>query len=362
MTGETQFPLEIARQGTFFVVGEYRQGDPEQYMAGKMYVEYQIPAKQTHPYPIVMMHGGGQTGNNFRSTPDGRPGWADYFLSWGYAVYVIDQVGRGRSGLSPDLTGSTTYHSAENLQRRFTASKSHHLWPQAPLHTQWPGDTGQMGDPAFDQYYASTVPFIADQALGEALNLPALIALFERIGPAIIMVHSQAGMSGWRIGDARPALVKGIVAVEPNGPPYCEVEYVGPPDYFVYPQEIARPHGISRGHLTFDPPVTPESPLACMLQSEPDAPDLVRGWLQVEPARKLVNLAGIPIVILAGESSYHAPYDHVTSKFLTQAGVANTFIRLEDVGIRGNGHMMMLEKNNGEVAKLISDWLDAHVR
>ena len=57
--------------------------------------------------------------------------------------------------------------------------------------------------------------------------------------------------------------------------------------------------------------------------------------------------------ILAVEASYHAIYDHCTSKYLAQAGVANTFVQLADVGIRGNGHMLMLEKNNLEIARFI---------
>ena len=66
-------------------------------MTGQLYAEFQIPSKQTHPWPIIMVHGGGQTGTNFTGTPDGREGWAQYFLRQGYAVYVVDQVGRGRS-------------------------------------------------------------------------------------------------------------------------------------------------------------------------------------------------------------------------------------------------------------------------
>jgi hypothetical protein len=63
------------------------------------------------------------------------------------------------------------------------------------------------------------------------------------------------------------------------------------------------------------------------------------------------------VLILASEASYHAAYDHCTSQYLAQAGVKNTFVRLADRGIKGNGHMMMLEKNNQEIAALISGWL-----
>ena len=92
-------------------------------------------------------------------------------------------------------------------------------------------------------------------------------------------------------------------------------------------------------------------------QDKPDAHDLVRGWLQAEPARKLPNLAKVPILILVAEASYHAAYDHVTSLYLTQAGVPNDFVRLPDIGIRGNGHMMMLEENNLEIAAVLHEWV-----
>ena len=55
-------------------------------------------------------------------------------------------------------------------------------------------------------------------------------------------------------------------------------------------------------------------------QENPDGPGLVRCFVQAEPARKLKNLSSIPIIIVLGEASYHAPYDHCTSKWLTQAG------------------------------------------
>ena len=65
----------------------------------------------------------------------------------------------------------------------------------------------------------------------------------------------------------------------------------------------------------------------------------------------------MPILVVTGEASYHASYDHCTVKYLQQAGVRSTWIKLTDVGIHGNGHMMMLEKNNRDIAALMSDWL-----
>ena len=80
--------------------------------------------------------------------------------------------------------------------------------------------------------------------------------------------------------------------------------------------------------------------------------------MQATPARLLPNLRQLPILILTAEASYHAPYDHCTVKFLEQAGVHSTWIKLADAGIRGNGHMMMLEKNNQEIGAVMSKWLD----
>jgi hypothetical protein len=93
----TQEPLVIAKQGWIFAGGAMDAGRPGVPTVGHMYVEFQIPQKVTHPYPVVMIHGGRQTGTNFTGTPDGRDGWAQYFLRRGYAVYVVDQVARGRA-------------------------------------------------------------------------------------------------------------------------------------------------------------------------------------------------------------------------------------------------------------------------
>ncbi len=69
------------------------------------------------------------------------------------------------------------------------------------------------------------------------------------------------------------------------------------------------------------------------------------------------TLARVPILLVTGEASFRAQYDHCTAKFLTQAGVKNDHVRLERVGIHGNGHMMMLEKNNLAVAANLDKWL-----
>ena len=67
-------------------------------------------------------------------------------------------------------------------------------------------------------------------------------------------------------------------------------------------------------------------------------------------------------MILVGEASYHQGYDHLTSHVLMQCGVSHDFVRLQDVGIHGNGHMMMLEKNHTDIADWILNWLDARIQ
>lgn len=68
-------------------------------------------------------------------------------------------------------------------------------WPQAKLHTQWPG-TGRMGDPTFDAFYRSQVQFQVDRFIGEEQNAQAYSALVDIVGACYIISHSQAGTYG----------------------------------------------------------------------------------------------------------------------------------------------------------------------
>jgi pimeloyl-ACP methyl ester carboxylesterase len=349
-------PLSIARQGYLFAGGKYSTVNGRQVMTGHLYAEFQIPSRQLHSWPIVMIHGGSQSGTNFTGTPDGREGWAQFFLRLGYAVYVVDQPGRGRAAYEPDRYGPATRVNLENTERRFVAPERYKLWPQAHLHTQWPG-RGVPGDPVFDQFYSSQVPAIEDFTLQQLLNRDAILALLEKIGPAILLTHSQSGTFGWPVADARPDLVKAILAVEPNGPPFFDLQNVPGPEWFRSAPTQARPWGITAAPLSYSPPAANASDLVIIQQERPDGPDLAKCWIQRSPERQLPSLQKVPILILTAEASYHAPYDHCTVRYLEHAGVRPTWIKLADIGIRGNGHMMMLEKNNMEIAAIMSGWL-----
>jgi pimeloyl-ACP methyl ester carboxylesterase len=345
----------IAKQGYLFAGGKYQTVKGKRVMAGQIYAEFQIPKNQIHRYPIVMVHGAIQTGTNFTGTPDGRMGWAEYFLRQGYAVYVIDQPGRARASYNADTQGEQAFPDLESTEQRFTAPERSKLWPQARLHTQWPG-TGMAGDPVFDQFYASQVPFVRTPEKAQAMTRDALVALLEKIGPAVVMTHSQSGAMGWLTADARPDLVKALIQVEPSGPPVHDVDMIGAPDYF-RDAAASRPWGLAAIPLNYTPRAASAADLSFIQEDKPLGPSLARCWKQAVPARQLPNLQKMPMLIVNGEASFHAPFEHCTVKYLEQAGVRVNWIDLGRAGIHGNGHMMMLEKNNLDVAAAIESWL-----
>ena len=118
----------VAKRGFFYVGGHY-VGDPDKkIMEGQIYVEVLAPKNQRRPYPLVLIHGAAQTATNWMGTPDGREGWAEYFVSLGYVVYMVDQPMRGRSAYHPG-DGTTRMFTAQNEQFQFTAIETDGTWP-----------------------------------------------------------------------------------------------------------------------------------------------------------------------------------------------------------------------------------------
>ena len=347
----------VTRAGYFYIGGRYQKLGDKTVMVGQMFVQSRTPARVTQPYPVVMVHGLAQTGVNFLATADGRPGWVQHFVEKGYQVYVVDQVGRGRSGTNPEVYGPYDRLGTRSLERTHTAPEVYDLYPQAKLHARWPGGPGVQGNAGFDQFFASQVPFLANTQQTEELVDPALVALLERIGPAILLTHGQAALFGWAVSDARPDLVKAHVSVEPSGPPFFDVQFRGGKDFWEKTGDgRARAYGLTRMPLTFDPPVKAPEDLIVAQQAKA-ADGRVRCWLQGEPARTLPNLAKVPAVLVTAEASFHATYDACTAAFLAQAGAKPDVIQLADQGLRGNGHMMMLETNSDAVADVLAAWL-----
>jgi hypothetical protein len=237
-------------------------------------------------------------------------------------------------------------------------------WPQAALHTQWPGGPGSgvPGEYAFDQFFASQVANIPNGNQALALTTAAVTALIKKIGPAIIITHSMSGPLSWLIPQANPGMIKAILAVEPTGNSSltgntapgtnCGLSNGGP----TFTPNLC---------LNFTPPIS--SPADLALTQTPPPADGIEGepaanlkdcWLQgSSPVHTLPWLNGTPILIQTGQASYHSTYDYCTSAFLTQAGVKNTWVYLPTVGIYGNAHMEMLEMNNLELAAFDERWL-----
>ncbi|KAF9036061.1 alpha/beta-hydrolase [Hymenopellis radicata] len=248
----TSLAIAVPSGGTlhtrsYFYVGQtYSSAGPSAIAHGQMYVERLTPAEVTQPYPLLFLHGGGMTGTNLLAAMDGGPGWADYFLAQGYEVYITDQPARGRSAYQSGIDGPQSVFATSYIESRFTATEQHGLWPQASLHTQWPGN-GSVGDPFFDNFYASTVPSLSSNEETSVKTKAAGSLLLDRIGPVILMTHSQSGQLGWILGDARPNLVKAIVALEPIGPPFTSA--------VLPPITAARPYGLTEIPLLYSPSI-----------------------------------------------------------------------------------------------------------
>ena len=354
---------DIGRQGHFYVGGHYLGEPGKETMDGAMYVEVWVPKNIRHPYPVVLMTGGGGQGAySLIETPDGRPGWAYDFVRQGYTVYMMDYPGQGRSAFIPGLDGSLVPPRSGPLMEEVwsggrPASTAASSWPQAKKYTQWPSNApnkGKMGDPVFD-YFAKTELQTVTGPNQEKRTVEAVEQLLDLIGqPVILMLNSGIAASGWVVADARSKLVKGIVAVEPVAPPIENAERgaTGP----------GRVWGLTNLPVHYDPPIEKASDLETVRQDQADGPGLIPCWIQKEPARKLVNLEGIPVLNVSGEASYHRPYAHCIAKWLNQAGVKTAFVKLEDVGLSGNGHQMMSEANSAGIAKYLQTWLEKNVR
>jgi pimeloyl-ACP methyl ester carboxylesterase len=354
---------DLSRTGIFYAGGKYVGGPGKEVMGGSAYVEVWVPKQIRHPYPIIYIHGAGQTATDWLQTPDGRPGWAYYFAKLGYVQYMVDSPARGRSPYVPDHDGNLNIRTVANLEATFTASAKKGDFPRAHLHNQFPG-TGLMGDSIFDDFAKTQVQFLGGggPASQDELSRDAFVALLDMIkSPVIILSHSQGGTVGWLMADARPNLVKGIVTVEPAAPPIKGVD-TAKVAYNAGGGGGGLSWGVTSNPITYDPPIKSPSELQVALEEKPDIPgDVVPCYVQKEPARKLVNLEKIPVVYLSAEGGYHREFDHCLAKWLNQAGVKTQFVRMEDVGLHGNGHEMMLEKNSDDIAKFIGGWMEKNI-
>src|SRR5687768_3411526 len=110
----------------------------QQVLVGQAYVEYFIPNKLRNgksTLPVVMVPGGALIGVHFLTTPDGREGWAHYFLRRGFPVYIVDLPGAGAPVSCPiSSTMSKRGPLNRTLRQRFERGIVPLGWSGIPGH------------------------------------------------------------------------------------------------------------------------------------------------------------------------------------------------------------------------------------
>jgi pimeloyl-ACP methyl ester carboxylesterase len=388
----TKTPLDVAEWSYMWVnVKRAEVASRGAFVGGQqMYVEYMIPARVRHPFPVVLVHGGGGQGTDWLGTPDGRPGWFQYLVSEGFKVYVVDRPGHGRSPVHPELHGGFPPQALtlESIAGRFTPPSANPA--QTPNeyqknHSQWPGP-GHVGSPDLNRLTAGMGGSYVTAAPGGRQGAPggraagaggrggggrgaaggppppantqpagqpnlqhmtwrqAGAELLDRIGPAIIMTHSAGGPFGLLVAEARPNLVKATIIIEGGGQPFAG----------------GNRWGVSTIPVTYDPAVSDPAEIETAWVANPE-PGIAGYYLQAEPARKLPNLKNTKVLVATADASFASPGSPGLVAFLRQAGVQAEELRWGALGINGNGHAMMFEKNSRQVLQPLIDWMHKHV-
>lgn len=221
--------------------------------------------------------------------------------------------------------------------------------------------TGLRGDPAFDAFYSQFLP-LSFSATQQNITRNAVCALLALTGPALFITHSVGTSTGLLAADACPDLVKGHVTYEGDQTPFAG--YNGGVLGILTPVPV-RAYGIADIPLTYDPPVTDPSQLVKVETGELELRDgLLAKYPCFEQAdteasrpRKLINIAKSPILYLTSQASIHITYNQCSVNFLRQAGIMVKWTKLTDIGLYGNGHFGMLEKNSDAIARYIHSWL-----
>lgn len=319
-------PITLADEGIFFVNGKAVVSSfpgvspagpvkPGAVTVNQMYVHYRIPAQRASALPIVLVHGGGLTGASFETTPDNREGWATYFARKGHSVYVVDTPGRGRAGFNATAINQAKVEANVSVLPAsvlmVTSELAWTLFRFGPaLGTPYP-DT-QFPVDAVASLGAQGVPLAEVLLDGGAMKTtpPALAALLDRIGPAVVVVHSLAGPFADALVALRPSLVKAVINIE-------GAQAIVPTD-----AQIDAYRGI---------------PVLELFGDFLDAP------------------------VFTAKPRYEARKAVVERINMREGGRAS-IVRLPEVGIHGNSHMLMQDKNNLRVADFLLDWIAKNVK
>lgn len=284
-------------------------------------VSYQIPVNPRR-YPLVFLHGAGQSANTWGTTPDGREGFATLFLRKNYSIYLVDQPRRGRAGQS-------------TLPGQVTATTNDQAWFNMFRIGSWPVyfDNVQFSkDPeALNQYFRQMTPNTG--AFDEQVISDAMVEVFKRTGEGILITHSQGGGPGWW-SVIKSSQIKAVVAFEPGSG-------------FVFPENE-------------------------MPESMPSG----TGILAATPIKlnEFNRLTKIPIIIYYGDNIPETPSDNpgqdnwrVRLKMaqlwvdkINQHGGKASLVHLPKIGIYGNTHFAFSDLNSDQIADLLANWLKDH--
>jgi pimeloyl-ACP methyl ester carboxylesterase len=274
--------------------------DPNgQYMVEQMYVQYFLPKNKKGKLPLLMWHGGGLTGVTFETTPDGREGWLNMFVRYGWDTYVSDAVERGRSGFAPPdvWTDQPIFLTYQDPYERFRIGEGAGSWNADPAKRKLlPGSA--FPAEAYENYMKQTVPrwLSTDDAI-----LRGYLALIDKVCPCVLLLHSQGGNFGFLAAEQRPDKIKAIVAVE----------------------------SATAGKVVNAPKLK-------------DVPVLMVFGDYVDQHPRWATFKKIDLEYAAA---------------VRAGGGTVDVINLPEQGIKGNSHMMMQDKNNAQIAEVIQKWL-----
>ena len=267
------------------------------YCAGQLYVQEYRLAEPRHPHPVLLWHGGGMSGAQWESTPDGRQGWLWRLLQSGYDVFVADAPERGRASwaMYPQIyDAAPIFRSKEEAWHLFRVGPADGYAPRGQPRRAHPGQ--QFPADAFDTFAKQFVPrWLAH----DAMALDAYRELLDLAGPCIVIGHSQGGGYATQLARACPGPIRAVVAVEPTGTP-GQVDGPLPPQLLVWGDHFDH-------HDT---------------------------WQR-----------------------YRAQTDAYWDA-LRRAGRRSDVLDLPAAGIAGNSHFCMLDRNSDRIAELIVDWLN----
>ena len=335
-------PFVIAEQGSFTVGGSYKQHegtfsqekflseDGQRAYGDFAYVEYQKPEK-AKKLPLIFQHGGAQSKRTWESTPDGREGFNTMFLRAGYSVYLIDQPRTGEANLSTEAVTSDTPWASNPMygdKTLYILSRVGHYDENGnPVpNSQFPA--GEKNYQAFQQSWT-----IGSGPLDNDLNAAVLTKLFQQQKDgAILVTHSMGGTIGWRTA-IKTNKVKAIIAYEPGGTP------------FIFPEN--------------EMPKITEAKFKALSATAIGV-----------PLEDFLQLTKIPIVLYYGDYIKIGSENVGEDKWGTEYAMAEQFvatinrhggdatlIHLPDIGINGNSHFLMQEKNNRQIMELTLKWL-----